>query len=441
MRMNLKFPLRDLTRNPILSLLLILSFGSAMVMGGLLLENYERALRTDRFYRSIVNMEDLYEVVNSWTLSDNEALKKMDEGKPEGYRPYAAVFEDRLSLYGPERYGIEEIANYITIHFPVREVRENPDFKDTLAYMPQSDGMKANTQLLLGKAFGLSVSFPVAEGRSLVLEDYEGEVEGPLNVLAGWDYRSIFTLGEVLTLEIPAPYVEGKPPATEPLEVRIAGFLEKDLEILEELNQGRLLNADNKLIIPLRNDVEQNYLRVLKYSFLSLGSNYVITKDPKGAESRILAEAKKDGYEGKEAFIRLNPPKLEYKGYREQSNEKSLENYKDLFTGAVVISLAIAFLSISLLIRKNRRTYGVMMLSGGTRASITRLLALEIFLLLLAGWGGAIAYGSLALGGWPDIRVFLGYGSLVVVLSILASLLILRSKKVQYFIRFDEMSR
>ena len=296
MRTFYKSALRDLVKNPVLSMLLILSFGSAMVMGNLLLDNFEKALRTDAFFRSVMDMEDLYQVTNAWTLADNEALMKMEQGEGEWRKPYAIVYEERFSLYGPGRYGVDEIANYVTIHFPVREVRGNPDFLDTLAYMAQEEGMEANTQLLLGKAFGLSIRFPIAEGRGLKLEDYEGVSDSPLNVLAGWDYRSIFSLGDRLTLEIPAPYVEGKPPQTEPLEVRIVGFLEKDLEILEGLREGRLLNADNKLIIPLRGDAQQDYLRTLKYSFLSEGSNYMITKDPQGAEARILAEAKEDGY-------------------------------------------------------------------------------------------------------------------------------------------------
>ena len=272
MRTFYKSALRDLVKNPVLSMLLILSFGSAMVMGNLLLDNFEKALRTDAFFRSVMDMEDLYQVTNAWTLADNEALMKMEQGEGEWRKPYAIVYEERFSLYGPGRYGVDEIANYVTIHFPVREVRGNPDFLDTLAYMAQEEGMEANTQLLLGKAFGLSIRFPIAEGRGLKLEDYEGVSDSPLNVLAGWDYRSIFSLGDRLTLEIPAPYVEGKPPQAEPLEVRIVGFLEKDLEILEGLREGRLLNADNKLIIPLRGDAQQDYLRTLKYSFLSLSA-------------------------------------------------------------------------------------------------------------------------------------------------------------------------
>ncbi len=441
MRTFYKSALRDLVKNPVLSMLLILSFGSAMVMGNLLLDNFEKALRTDAFFRSVMDMEDLYQVTNAWTLADNEALMKMEQGEGEWRKPYAIVYEERFSLYGPGRYGVDEIANYVTIHFPVREVRGNPDFLDTLAYMAQEEGMEANTQLLLGKAFGLSIRFPIAEGRGLKLEDYEGVSDSPLNVLAGWDYRSIFSLGDRLTLEIPAPYVEGKPPQTEPLEVRIVGFLEKDLEILEGLREGRLLNADNKLIIPLRGDAQQDYLRTLKYSFLSEGSNYMITKDPQGAEARILAEAKEDGYEGKEKFIRLDPPNLEYRGYRELSNEKSLENYKGLFAGSVAISLGIAFFSISLLVRKNRKTYGVLMLCGGTRLSVTRILVLEITLLLMVAWSGVVVYWNISMGSWPDIRVFLMYGTVVVLLSLLSSLLILRSKKPQYFIRFDGMSR
>ena len=123
------------------------------------------------------------------------------------------------------------------------------------------------------------------------------------------------------------------------------------------------------------------------------------------------------------------------------SNEKSLENYKGLFAGSVAISLGIAFFSISLLVRKNHKTYGVLMLCGGTRLSVTRILVLEITLLLMVAWSGVVVYWNISMGSWPDIRVFLMYGTVVVLLSLLSSLLILRSKKPQYFIRFDGMSR
>lgn len=430
---------KGIIRNKYIYFILLLMNIVVIIFSGITYSNYKNMKTTDEYINSYLNIKDLYLVQSSWSLEDDEYVKEMNKIVDGGIFRYSSQYERKMMNNGLSQYKIDEIANYIAYNFPISEVKSNPEFFDKLTYMGSIQDKPHNVQVFLGKPFAMQIRYPIINGRNFIEADYENGKDY-WNVLAGYNFMDSYKLGDELTIELPGDYNPQNPsvkPDPELQKVKIIGFIKKDTEVLENLTDGRLINADNKIIVPLLNEQNNDFLRSVKYSFLSMGSNYVITKSPIEVENLFFEEAKSDGYRGKGTFIQLKEPKFEYTNYRIEGNKESLKVYIKILTISTSILLFTLCVSILLLVRKNRYHYGVYLLTGATKNKILKDLLLEIFYLLILADVFSIIYFKNYINLILNLEVIAFHNILFMFVALITGLAVLNSRRIVYFIKFN----